>query len=143
MNTPFPNDKPKGRQHPPKRTYKRDPTNPEQAPKKPKKLAKKKSLNIRFTQSEWDGLLTKATLAGNTITNIIRAGALGLEIRAVVSREWTAEEREEYRALVNKMNGLGQLTKAANLTAPEQEQVQEMYDWMRKLLAELVPPRIV
>jgi len=143
MHTPLPNDKPKGRQHPPKRTYKRDPADLEQAPKKPKKLAKKKSLNIRFTQSEWDGLLTKATLGGNTITNIIRAGALGLEVKAVVSREWTAEERVEYRALVNGMNKLNQLTKAVNLTAPEQGQVQELYDWMRKLLAELVPPRIV
>lgn len=142
MITPTPDEKPKGRQRPPKRTYTRDPATPERAPKKPQKLAKQKSLNIRFTQGEWDSLMLNATLAGTTVTDVIRAGALGLELKAVVSREWTPAERVAYRALVEGMNNLGQLAQAANLTVSERGQVQELYDWMRRLLAELVPAKI-
>lgn len=131
-----------GRKRLRKAIYKRNPDKPEEAPKKPEELVRGKSRSIRFTASEWAGIVTKATLAGTTPTNIVRAGALGLKMQAVVSREWTPEERVDYRALVNGLNNLNQLTKSVNLLAHERGQVAELYAWMRPLLAALVPARI-
>jgi len=142
MTTANSDDNKGGRKRLRKAIYKRNPEKLQEAPKKPEELVRGKSLSLRFTKSEWDSIVTKAMLAGTTPTNIVRAGALGLKIQAVVSREWTPEERVDYRALVNGLNNLNQLTKSVNLAAHERGQVTELYAWMRPLLAALVPARI-
>lgn len=142
MTTDNTDDNSGGRKRLRKAIYKRNPEEPQAAPKKPEELVRGESLSVRFTKSEWNSIVTKATLAGTTPTNIVRAGALGLKMQAVVSREWTPEERVDYRALVNGLNNLNQLTKSVNLTAHEHGQVAELYAWMRPLLVALVPARI-
>jgi len=131
-----------GRKRPRKTIYKRNPEEPQAPPKKPKHLVRGKSLPIRFTEAEWVGIQGKATQAGTTPTAIVRAGALGVAVQAVVSRQWTLEERADYRALVNGMNNLNQLTKASHLGNLERAQVQELYARLRSLLAALVPAQV-
>jgi hypothetical protein len=142
MATDSTEDNKGGRKRLRKAIYERNAAKPEEAPKKPKELVRGESLSVRFTKSEWNSIVAKAILAGTTPTNIVRAGALGLKMQAIVSREWTPEERIDYRALVNGLNNLNQLTKSVNLAAHERGQVAELYAWMRPLLAALVPARI-
>lgn len=131
-----------GRKRPSKAIYQRDPAEPQAAPKKPKHLVRGASLTVRFTKAEWESIQVKATQAGTTPTAIVRAGALGVSVQAVVSRQWTPEERADYRALVNGMNNLNQLAKASHLGTLERAQMQELYASMRFLLASLVPAQV-
>lgn len=142
MDTPNPEDKKGGRKHPRKSIYKRDPNAPEKAPKKPEELVHGKVFSLRFTQGEWESITTKATLGGVTPTAVVRAGALELELRAVLSRVWTPEERVEYRKLVNAANHFKQQAERKDLEPEERRQVEELYAEMRLLLAALVPARI-
>ena len=131
-----------GRKRPSKAVYQRDPAEPQAAPKKPKHLVRGESLTVRFTEAEWESIQAKATQAGTTPTAIVRAGALGVAVQAVVSRQWTPEERADYRSLVNGMNNLNQLAKASHLGTLERAQVQQLYASMRSLLASLVPTQV-
>lgn len=135
-------DKTGGRKHPRKAVYERDPTALDKPPTKPKHLVHGKNFTLRFTQSEWDGIVLKATLAGDTPTAIVRAGALGLELRAVLSRVWTQAERVDYRALVKAANNFNEQSKREDLEPHERSQLQTLYAEMLRLLAELVPARI-
>jgi hypothetical protein len=134
-------DKPR-RKHLRKAVYKRDPNAPEKAPTKPEELVHGKNFTLRFTQGEWESIKAKAMLAGVKPTAVVRAGALGLELRAVVSRVWTPEERVEYRELVNATNILKQQSERKDLAPAEQSKMEELYVEMRRLLAALVPARI-
>nr|GEW49967.1 hypothetical protein [Tanacetum cinerariifolium] len=93
---------------------------------KPKHLVHGKNFTVRFTQSEWDGILLKATLAGDTPTTIVRAGALGLELRAVLSRVWTDAERVDYRALIKAANNFNEQSKREDLEPHERSQLQKL-----------------
>jgi hypothetical protein len=135
-------DKTSGRKHPRKAVYERDPNALDKPPTKPKHLVHGKNFTVRFTKSEWDGILLKATLAGDTPTTIVRAGALGLELRAVLSRVWTDAERVDYRALIEAANNFNKQSKRADLEPHERSQLQKLYAEMLRLLAELVPARI-
>lgn len=142
MTTPDTEDRKGGRKHPRKAVYKRNPNAPDKAPKKPEELVHGKNFTLRFTQSEWDSIVVKATLAGVTPTAIVRAGALGLELRAVVSRVWTPEERVDYRALVTGANNFNQQSQSEHLEPHERSQREALYTEMLRLLAVLVPARI-
>ena len=134
----------KGRKRLRKAIYKRDPEKPDQAPRKPPELVHGKSQSVRFTQAEWASILLKATQAGKTPSAFIRASALGVEMRAVVGRVWTKEERTDYRVLVDKLNMLT-LAPAAD-TGDDARQLSadtaELCVLIRQLLTELVPPQV-
>lgn len=138
-----PNKKPKqeGRKRPKKTIYQRDPDKPNQAPRKPEELRHSHSLTIRFTRSEWALIAKNAELGATTPTDIVRAGALGLRVRAIVARAWTDADRTLHKALVNGMNNLNQLTKATHLGAALQAEAAALFGSLRRLLAELVPPQ--
>ncbi|GAA3985055.1 hypothetical protein [Hymenobacter antarcticus] len=142
MDTPNPEDKKGGRKRLSKAVYKRDPNAPDKAPMKPEELAYSKVFSLRFTQSEWESITTKAALGSVTPTVIVRAGALELELRAVLSRVWTLEERAEYRELVNATNYYMKKAERKDLEPEERRQMQELYVEMRRLLDTLVPARI-
>ena len=124
-----------------KAIYQRDPDKPDQAPRKPKDQRHSHSLTIRFTKSEWDLIVKNAELGATTPTDIVRSGALGLRVRAIVARAWTEADRTLHKALVNGMNNLNQLTKAAHLGAALREEAAALFVSLRQLLAELVPPQ--
>lgn len=143
MTDPEKKPKQEGRKRLRKAIYQRDPDKPDQAPRKPKELKHSRSLTIRFTKSEWDLIAKDAELASTTPTAIVRAGALGLTVRAVVARAWTDDERATYRALVGEMNNLNQLAKAAHLGTALQAEAAALYATLRLLLGELVPPQVI
>ncbi|MFC6225665.1 hypothetical protein ACFP2F_20630 [Hymenobacter artigasi] len=142
MDTPNPEDKKGGRKRLSKAVYKRDKDAPDEAPKKPEELVHSKNFSIRFTQSEWESITTKASLGGVTPTAIVRAGALELKMQAVLSRVWTPEERVEYRHLVNSTNYYKQQSEREDLSPSERQKMDELYVEMRRLLAILVPVQI-
>jgi hypothetical protein len=142
MDTPDPEGKKGGRKHPRKSVYKRNPSAPHEAPKKPEELVHDKVFSIRFTQSEWESITKKAALGSVTPTAVVRAGALELKLQAVLSRVWTPEERVEYRKLVNAANCFKEQAERKDLEAEERRQMEELYAEMRLLLAALVPARI-
>ena len=131
--------KQEGRKRLKKAIYQRDPDKPDQAPRKPRELKHSRSLTIRFTKSEWDLIVKNAELGATTPTAIVRAGALGLRVRAIVARAWTDADRTLHKALVNGMNNLNQLTKAVHLGAALQQEAGALFTSLRRLLAELVP----
>lgn len=123
--------------------YKRDPAKPEQAPHKPEELKHDKLFSIRFTQAEWEGILRKASQAGNTPTAIVRAGALGLPMPMVVTHRWTQQERDDYRVLVNKFNTLNRQQGISSGTEQEAPaETAELCSLLRRLLSTLVPPQV-
>lgn len=69
----------------------------------------------------------------------MRAGAVGLRVRAIVARAWTDADRTTHKALVGGMNNLNQLTKAAHLGTALQADATALFTSLRQLLAELVP----
>ena len=133
--------KQEGRKRLKKAIYQRDPDKPDQAPRKPKELKHSHSLTIRFTRSEWDLIAKNAELGATTPTDIVRAGALGLRVRAILSRAWTYDDRKLHKALVGGMNNLNQQTKATHLGAALQAEATALFASLRRLLAELVPPQ--
>lgn len=139
MEDPEKRPRQEGRKRLKKAIYQRDPDKPDQAPRKPKELKHSRSLTIRFTKSEWDLIAKNAELAGTTPTAIVRSGALGLSVRAIVARAWSDAERDTYRALVGGMNNLNQLTKATHLDSGLQTEATALFASLRRLLAELVP----
>ena len=143
MTDPEKRLKQEGRRRPKKAVYQRDPNKPDQAPRKPRELKRSHSVGMRFTKSEWDLIEKNAELAGTTPTAIVRAGALGLSVRAIVARAWAEEERATYRALVGGMNNLNQLTKATHLEAALQAEAAALFATLRGLLAELVPSQAI
>lgn len=141
MENPDKKPKQEGRKRLKKAIYQRDPDRPDRAPHKPKELKRSHTLTIRFTKSEWDLIVKNAELGATTPTDIVRSGALGLRVRAIVSRAWTDDDRKLHRALVGGMNNLNQLTKAAHLGAALQAEATALFTSLRRLLAELVPPQ--
>ena len=141
MEDPEKRPRQEGRKRLKKAIYQRDSDKPDQAPRKPKELKHSRSIGMRFTESEWDLIAKNAELAGTTPTAIVRAGALGLSVRAIVARAWSDGERDTYRALVGGMNNLNQLTKATHLGAGLQAEATTLFASLRQLLAELVPPQ--
>jgi hypothetical protein len=139
MEDPEKRPRQEGRKRLKKAIYQRDPDKPDQAPRKPKELKHSRSLTIRFTKGEWDLIAKNAELAGTTPTAIVRSGALGLSVRAIVARAWSDAERDTYKALVGGMNNLNQLTKATHLGATLQAEATTLFTSLRRLLAELVP----
>ncbi|MGI4735322.1 MAG: plasmid mobilization protein [Janthinobacterium lividum] len=139
MEDPEKRPRQEGRKRLKKAIYQRNPDKPDQAPRKPKELKHSRSLTVRFTKSEWDLIAKNAELAGTTPTAVVRAGALGLSVRAIVARAWSDAERATYKALVGGMNNLNQLTKATHLGATLQAEATTLFTSLRRLLAELVP----
>lgn len=133
--------KQEGRKRLRKAIYERDPDKPDQAPRKPKDLRHSRSLTIRFTKSEWELIEKNAELGATTPTAIVRAGALGLRVRAIVARAWTDADRGIYKTLVGGLNNLNQLTKATHLGTALREEAAALFASLRRLLAELVPPQ--
>lgn len=129
----------KGRKRPEKAIYERDPAKSEQAPRKPVEQVHSKSLSIRFTRAEWASILQKAQRVGATPTAVIRAAVLDERLPAVVQYRLSVTERNDYRTLVNKFNGLSQLT--AGDAAPSAD-TAELRDLLRQVLAAIVPPHI-
>jgi Bacterial mobilisation protein (MobC) len=140
MTDPAKKPEQEGRKRLRKAIYQRDPDKPEQAPRKPKEMKHSRSLTIRFTKSEWDLIVKNAELGSTTPTAIVRAGALGQTVRAIVARAWTDADRTVYKALVGGMNNLNQLAKATHLGAALQAEATQLFASLRRLLAELVPP---
>lgn len=141
MTDPEKKPKQEGRKRLKKAIYQRNPDKPDQAPQKPEELKHSRSLSIRFTKSEWALITKNAELGATTPTAIVRAGALGLRVRAIVARAWTDADRTLHKALVGGMNNLNQLTKATHLDAALQEEAAALFASLRRLLAELVPPQ--
>lgn len=141
MTDPEKKTKQEGRKRLKKAIYQRDPDKPDQAPKKPKELKHSRSLTIRFTKSEWGLIAKNAELGATTPTAIVRSGAVGLRVRAIVARAWTDDERTTYKALVGGMNNLNQLAKSAHLGTALQAEATTLFTSLRQLLAELVPPQ--
>ena len=141
MTDPGKRPKQDGRKRLKKAIYQRDPDKPEQAPRKPRELKHSRSLTIRFTKSERDLIAKNAELGATTPTAIVRAGALGLRVRAIVARAWTDADRTLHKDLVGGMNNLNQLTKAMHLGVTLQAEASALYATLRRLLAELVPPQ--
>jgi hypothetical protein len=139
MEDPEKRPRQEGRKRLKKAIYQRDPDKPDQAPRKPRELKHSRSLTIRFTKSEWDLIAKNAELAGTTPTAVVRAGALGLSVRAIVARAWSDAERATYKALVCGLNNLNQLTRATHLGAGLQAEATTLFTSLRGLLAELVP----